>query len=220
MFDLKTNITKDLYSYAIKLGVKEHPILTKLRIETAKLPNAQMQISVDEGQFLGLLAKIINTKKYLEIGVYTGYSSLVMALSMGPNGKVIGLDNNSNHIRIAQNYWAEAKVDKQIEIMLDDALISLDKLVQDNHKNTFDIAFIDANKADYPKYYEYCYQLVRAGGLILIDNVLMQGRVIEENTPHFVKIIKEFNQFIYNDNRVEISLLPFADGLTIALKKD
>lgn len=220
MFDIKTNITKDLYNYAINSSIKEHPVLKKLRMETSKLATSKMQISVDEGQFIGLLAKIINAKKYLEIGVYTGYSSLVMALSMGKTGKIIGLDNNKDFINIAKSFWIEANVDKQIDIMLDDALISLEKLVNDNQENTFDIAFIDANKNDYLEYYEYCYKLVRPGGLILLDNVLMQGLVIDKNPPNFVKAIKDFNQFIYNDKRVEISLLPFADGLTIALKKD
>ena len=208
MFDIKTNITKDLYNYAINSSIKEHPVLKKLRMETSKLATSKMQISVDEGQFIGLLAKIINAKKYLEIGVYTGYSSLVMALSMGKTGKIIGLDNNKDFINIAKSFW------------IDDALISLEKLVNDNQENTFDIAFIDANKNDYLEYYEYCYKLVRPGGLILLDNVLMQGLVIDKNPPNFVKAIKDFNQFIYNDKRVEISLLPFADGLTIALKKD
>ncbi len=220
MFEIKTNITKDLYNYAINSSIKEHPVLKKLRVETSKLATSKMQISVDEGQFIGLLAKIINAKKYLEIGVYTGYSSLVMALSMGKTGKIIGLDNNKDFINIAKSFWIEANVDKQIDIMLDDAIISLQKLVNDNQENTFDIAFIDANKNDYLEYYDYCYKLVRPGGLILLDNVLMQGLVIDKNPPNFVKAIKEFNQFIYNDNRVEICLLPFADGLTIALKKD
>lgn len=216
----KTEITTELYNYAVKLGVHEHPVLTELRHKTEVLENAIMQIPQDQGQFMGVLARAINAKKYLEIGVFTGYSSLAMALQMGPDSQIIALDYDAKYTTIAQEFWQKAGVDGQITLMLDDAINSLDTLVKSEHLNTFDMAFIDANKNDYIKYYEYCYLLVKKGGIILIDNTLFYGEVAKDKpSKNFVKAIQEFNQFIYNDARVEISLLAIADGLTIAYKK-
>lgn len=217
----KVEISDALYEYALKYGVHEHPVLNDLRQFTvAGVAKPHMQISPDQGQFMGLLAKIIRAKKYLEIGVFTGYSSLVMALAMGSDAMVFALDNSLEHLEIAKQYWDKAGILKQFEVMHGSALDSLEALVQQNRHNYFDIAFIDANKTDYLEYYEYCYQLVRPGGLILIDNVLFHGQVLEEHPQNFVQAIKEFNQFIYTDKRVDISLLPIADGLTIAYKKE
>ncbi|MBP9743398.1 MAG: class I SAM-dependent methyltransferase [Burkholderiales bacterium] len=216
----KTEITSELYQYALDIGVKEHPVLRKLREYTAKLENSIMQIVPEQGQFMGLLAKIINAKHYLEIGVFTGYSSLVMALYMGKDSKIVALDNNRDYLQIAQKFWAEAQVDQYIKTMEGNAIESCEQLLASGHTNFFDIAFIDANKNDYLKYYEYCYKLVRPGGLILIDNVLFHGLVTKSNQPNFVETIKELNEIIYQDPRVEISLLPIADGLTIARKKE
>lgn len=215
----KTEITDELYRYALNMGVREHPVLQKLREYTDKLQNSFMQIVPEQGQFMGLLAKIINAKHYLEIGVFTGYSSLVMALSMGKDAKVVALDNNQKYLQIAQQFWTEAQVDQCITIIEGDAKESCERLLA-KHTNFFDIAFIDANKNDYLKYYEYCYKLVRSGGLILIDNVLFHGLVTKPNQSNFVETIKRLNEFIYQDPRVEISLLPIADGLTIARKKE
>lgn len=214
----KTEITDELYQYALKYGVREHPVLARLRDETAKLPRSIMQISPDQGQFMALLAKAIKAKSYLELGVFTGYSSLVMALAMGSEGKVTALELNDEYLKTAKKFWAEAVVENQISVILGDALTSCAKLVESNIK--FDIAFIDANKSDYLAYYEYCYQLVRPGGLILIDNVLFYGKVLEPKLNGVVKAIKELNEFIIKDDRVDVTLLPFADGLTIAYKKE
>lgn len=216
----KTVITNEVYDYALKLGVREHPVLTELRQKTQSLNNAIMQIPPDQGQLMGILARAINAKKYLEIGVFTGYSSLAMALHMGRDSQIIALDCNEESTNIAKQFWQKADVLDQITLILDDALNSLEKLTQSEHNETFDIAFIDANKSDYLKYYEYCYTLVRKGGLILIDNTLFYGEVAKTKpTKKFVTTIQEFNSYIYNDARVEISLLSIADGLTIAYKK-
>lgn len=216
----KTVITDEVYNYAIKLGVHEHLVLAELREHTATMTNAIMQIPQDQGQFMGVLAKAIKATKYLEIGVFTGYSSLAMALHMGKYSQIFVLDVSEDYTNIARQYWKKAGVDNQITLIIDDALISLDILSKSAHRGTFDIAFIDANKSDYIKYYEYCYDLVRTGGIILIDNTLFYGEVASAHpTKNFVKAIQEFNQYIYNDTRVEISLLPIADGLTIAYKK-
>ncbi len=215
---LKLNISPELYQYALKFGVHEHPVLKKLRLETLKLDNAFMQIPPDQAQFMGLLAQITAAKKYIELGVFTGYSALTMALSMGKDSQVFALDNDHKCIEIAKTFWSEAEVLDQFQIFVDDALNSLLQIL-DNYKDFFDIAFIDADKARYLTYYEHCYKLVKPGGLILIDNVLFKGEVIDEKPSNRAIAIKEFNQFIYNDSRVKISLLPIADGLTIAYKK-
>ena len=213
----KTIISDELYQYAIGFGVREHHVLTKLRARTAKLTNAHMQISPDQAQFMGLLAKMTGAKRYLELGVFTGYSSLAMALAMGADSHVTALDLSSEYIKIAHEYWVEANVDKQITVIEGHATSSCAKLIAENKE--FDIAFIDANKTDYPKYYEYCYQLVRVGGIILVDNVLFHGQVLQERPATSVRAIKQLNEFIKNDPRVEICMLPIADGLTIAYKK-
>ena len=221
MMSKKAEISDELYAYALEYGVHEHPVLEALRQFTiTKVAQAHMQISPDQGQFMGLLAKITQAKKYLEIGVFTGYSSLAMALAMGKDATVFALDNSLEHLEIAKQYWDKAERLNQFEVMHGSALDSLETLVKQNKQDYFDIAFVDANKADYLKYYEYCYQLVRPGGIILIDNVLFHGQVLEEHPQNFVQAIKEFNQFIYSDKRVDISLLPIADGLTIAYKKE
>ena len=214
----KTIISDELYQYALNVGVREHPLLVKLREETAQMPRAGMQISPEQGQFMAVLAKAIQAKRYLELGVFTGYSSLVMALAMGSKGHVTGLDISNEYIGIAQQYWIKAGVASQINIIIDEALNSCRKLQESGEQ--FDIAFIDANKTDYMAYYEFCYQLVRPGGLILIDNVLFHGDVLRDNPSNSVKAIKQLNEFIKSDPRVDICLLPMADGLTIAYKKE
>lgn len=215
----KTHISAEVYAYALNLGVHENPVLTKLREKTASLPNAIMQIPREQGEFMGILAKAINAKKYLEIGVFTGYSSLAMALHMGPHAAIVALDISAEFTNIAKEYWDMAGVSKQITLMLDDANISLEALVDGGQSGTFDMAFIDANKSDYLAHYEYCLKLVRKGGIILIDNTLFHNEVVAANPSNKVKDILEFNQFIYNDERVSMTLLPIADGLTIAYKK-
>ena len=213
----KTVLNEDLYQYVVDFGAREHPVLTKLRNETAKLKNRHMQISVDQGQLMGLLAKIIGAKHYLEFGVFTGYSSLTMALAMGSDSHVTGLELRSEYLKTAREFWIEANVEKQIRVIEGPAALSCAKLIVD--KEQFDIAFIDANKTDYPTYYEYCYQLVRVGGLILVDNVLFKGAVLEEEPSNSALAIKKLNEIIKNDPRVDICMLPIADGLTIAYKK-
>lgn len=214
---IKTNITEELYQYAIQFGVREHSVLTELRHKTDELTNSQMQIPLDQGGFMGLLAKIINAQKYLEIGVFTGYSSLVMALNMNESGKVYALDINNEYVNTAKEYWKKAQVEHKINFILGHAIDSLNNL-QSEHKQSFDIAFIDANKADYVEYYQLCYELVKPGGLILIDNVLFGGEVLKETPPARIQAIKKLNEIVYNDARVNISMLTIGDGLTIVHK--
>ena len=217
---MKSFLSDELYQYVIKHGVHEHNILHELRTYNQTLPTGHMQITPDQGQFMAFLAKLINAKTYLEVGVFTGYSTLLMALAMGKHGKIYALDNRADHLDVAQKYWQKANVSPQINVFLDDALVSLEKMLTQNLQNSVDIAFIDAKKSDYRKYYEYCYQLVRPNGIIIMDNVLMRGEVLQSDTKNFVKSIKEFNQFLHQDTRVSMCMLTIGDGLSIAYKKD
>jgi predicted O-methyltransferase YrrM len=216
---MKTNVTEELYQYALKIARDEHPILKELRLETSTMPGAHMEITPDQGQFMTLLAQIINARKYLEIGVFTGYSSLTVALGMGTNGHTYALDNNPKVLEIAKKYWQKANLTDNITMMCDDALISLASLVQSGHNNSFDMAFMDAKKSDYIQYLEYCYNLIRTGGIILIDNVFMNGDVIKQPLSNIGQDINKFNKFIKDDQRFDICVTTIADGLTIARKR-
>lgn len=216
---MKTVLTDELYQYALSIAKEEGDLLRRLREETLSTNGAHMQITVDQGQFIALLAKTMLAKKYLEIGVFTGYSVLVTTLAMGDNAKTIALDHDPRPLVIAKKYWALAGLNN-IEVMLDDALISLAKLVDHGHESSFDLAFIDAKKSDYIEYFEYCIKLVRPGGIILIDNVFLLGGVLDAELATKTRAIREFNQFIRQDSRVDYCVMTIADGLIMARKKD
>ncbi len=209
-----------LYQYLLANSLREPEILTRLRQETAAHPLVDMQISPDQGQLMGLLVQLIAAKKCLEIGVFTGYSSLIVALNLPPDGKLIACDVSTEFTSIASKYWQEAGVTDKIDLYIAPALETLDRLLTEDNAETFDFAFIDADKNNYSAYYEKCLQLIRPGGLILIDNVLWYGRVADPKMDHDKRTqsIKKINHKIHNDNRVQISLIPIGDGLTIARK--
>lgn len=216
----KLSLEKELHEYVINHGVREHEILKQLRLHTATLNNAHMQIAPEQGALMVLLGKLLNAKRYLEIGVFTGYSTLNMALNMGEDSYVLAIDKNENHLSIAKDFFAKANVDKNINIQCGNGVEILQNLLS-NNVELFDIALIDANKNDYINYYTFCKKLVRSGGLILIDNVLMHGMVLQE-TPakkKYMNIIKELNQIVHNDNEVDICMLGISDGMTIVRKK-
>ena len=212
-------LSESLSSYIQSISVQESEVLVKLREETAKLPGAVMQIAPEQGQLMSLLVQLLGAKKTLDIGVFTGYSSLVVALALPEDGKIVACDRDENCTAIASRYWQEAGVSQKIDLHLAPALETLDKLIAQGQANSFDFAFIDADKRNYAHYYEKCLQLVRPGGLIAIDNVLWSGRVADPSYSDKRTIsIREFNQKLYQDPRVKISLIPIADGLTLALK--
>ena len=217
---MKTFFTDELYKYVIEHSTHENEVLRELREYNSNLPTGHMQITQDQGQFMAFLAKLTNAKTYLEVGVFTGYSTLLMALSMGRSAKLYALDYRADHLEVANKYWQKAGVLSQIEVYFDDALISLQNMLDQNMHNSIDIAFIDAKKSDYKNYYEYCYKLVRPGGIIIIDNVFMRGEVLRPETKSFVNAIKEFNNFLHQDSRVFMCMLTIGDGLSIAYKKD
>jgi predicted O-methyltransferase YrrM len=209
-----------LYTYLQSVAVREPEILAQLRAETNQHPQAIMQIAPDQGQFMGLLVQLLGVKKAIEVGTFTGYSALVMALAMPEGGCLITCDVNPQDTAIAQHYWAAAGVSDKIDLRLGPAIDTLQNLLNQGAANTFDLAFIDADKSNYPHYYEACLKLLRPGGLVLIDNVLWSGDVADPNiTDQRTTILRELNSQIHQDDRVNISLLPIGDGLTLAMKK-
>jgi predicted O-methyltransferase YrrM len=213
------NFTAPLQDYIRDIGMREDADLASLREETSKHPYAQMQIGPDQGHLMALLVRLLRARKCLEVGVFTGYSAMVVAKAMGRGGKVVALDVSEEFTAIARRHWSKAGVSDQIDLRLRPAAESLKAMVAANEIETFDFAFIDADKANYDSYYEYALKLVRHGGLIAIDNVLWSGQVVDptDQTADTVAI-RAINQKIHDDRRVDATLLPIGDGLTLALK--
>lgn len=209
-----------LHAYLLAVSVREPEILTQLRHETASHPMSQMQIAPEQGQFMALLVQLMGAKKTLEVGVFTGYSSLVTALALPEDGRVIACDVSEEYTAIARRYWERAGVAHKIDLRIAPALETLDQLLAAGEANSFDFAFIDADKSNYDNYYERALQLVRPGGLIAIDNVLWSGAVADPAiTDNRTEKIRALNQKLHQDDRVTLSLVPIADGLTLAHKR-
>jgi len=207
------NLTDDLIAYVRRHGVRGHPVLERLREDTAQMPMAQMQIAPEQGAFLALLVKLMGATRILEIGTFTGYSSTAMALAMPPDGRITCLDVSEEWTDRAREAWRDAGVADHVDLRLGPAADSLRDLDDD----AFDLAFIDADKTGYDAYYEGCLRVVRSGGLILIDNVLQAGRVVDESADDGnVAAIRALNEKIVADERVDMTLLAVADGLTMA----
>jgi predicted O-methyltransferase YrrM len=213
------NLPGPLQAYVRSFGMREDGDLAALREETANHPSAEMQIAPEQGQLMALLVRLLGARKTLEVGVFTGYSAMVVAKAMGPEGRVVALDVSEEFTAIARRHWAKAGVADRIELRLRPAIDSLKALVAAGESDTFDFAFIDADKTNYDAYYEYALKLVRRGGLIAIDNVLWQGQVVD-STDQTVNTaaIRAINRKIHSDSRVEASMLSIGDGLTLALK--
>ncbi|MDM3845091.1 MAG: class I SAM-dependent methyltransferase [Aphanizomenon gracile PMC638.10] len=212
-------LEQSLYDYLLSVSLREADILTQLRQETAQMPRSIMQISPEQGQFMALLIKLIGAKKTLEIGVFTGYSSLVVALALPADGKIVACDVSEEFTSIARRYWQEAGVADKIDLHIAPALETLDNLLTTGETGTFDFAFIDADKGNYDNYYERCLELIRPGGLIAIDNVLWSGKVADtEIQDNQTNKIRALNRKLHEDSRITLSLVPIADGLTLAMK--
>lgn len=209
-----------LYDYLLAHSVQEPEILAALRRETAQHPMAQMQIAPEQGQLMALLVQLMGVRRALEIGVFTGYSALRVALALPADGRLVACDVSEEYTAIARRYWEQAGVSHKIDLRLAPAAETLEQLLAEGQANSFDFAFIDADKRGYPTYYEQALQLVRPGGLIAIDNVLWSGRVADPTVADSrTEILRQFNQRLYQDDRIVLSLVPIADGLTLALKK-
>lgn len=212
-------LTTELYTYLLSVSLRDNEVQKELRAETNKLEMSMMQISPDQGQFMTMLIRLINAKQIIEVGTFTGYSTLCMALSLPDDGRIIACDISEEWTNIAKPYWEKAGVSKKIELHLAPALDTLNKLIDEGQSGQFDFAFIDADKTNQLDYYELCLQLLRPNGLLAIDNTLWGGSVIDKNNKDESTIaIREFNQFVHRDQRVDISLIPIGDGLTLAQK--
>jgi predicted O-methyltransferase YrrM len=213
-------LSDDLIAYLYTNSLREPEILTQLRAETASLPASRMQIAPEQGQFMAWLVTLIGAKRTIDIGVFTGYSALVVALALPDDGQIIACDRDPQATAIACRYWQAAGVADKIDLQLAPALDTLDQLLADQQHNRFDFAFIDADKRNYANYYDRCLQLVRPGGVIAIDNVLWSGRVADaSDTDKRTAAIRAFNAQLQSDDRIDLSLLPIADGLTLARKR-
>lgn len=212
--------TNAIQDYISDVTLREPDILARLRAETDPLPFSGMQISPLQGQFMALLAQAIGARRCLEVGTFTGYSSLVVALALPADGKIIACDVSAEWTAIARRYWEEAGVAPKIELRLAPALQTLDKLLADGQDGTFDFAFIDADKKNYDGYYERALKLLRPAGVIAIDNVLWGGSVLDPRKRDAdTAAIKALNRKLRDDMRVSLSMLPIGDGLTLACKR-
>lgn len=208
-----------LYDYLLSVSLREPDILARLRDETLKRPDAGMQISPEQGQFMALLLKLIGARRTLEVGTFTGYSALVCALALPQDGQLITLDIDEGTTAIAQRYWAEAGIENRIELRLGPAEKSLRNFLDSGDQGSFDFMFIDADKTGYPTYYEIGLQLLRSGGLLALDNVLWGGRVADLDAKDAdTQALKAINLQIHADPRVDVSMVPIGDGLTLARK--
>jgi predicted O-methyltransferase YrrM len=214
------NLDDRLHRYLLDHSVHETAVQVALRAETAHLPMAKMQIAPEQGQFMALLVQLLGVTKALEVGVFTGYSALAVALALPPGGQLVACDVSEDYTAIARRYWHQAGVADKIDLRIGPAVDTLDRLIATGAIDSFDFAFIDADKSNYPTYYEQALQLVRPGGLIAIDNVLWSGQVADPDvTDNRTRILRTLNDTIHQDSRVTASLVPIADGLTLAMKK-
>jgi predicted O-methyltransferase YrrM len=213
------NLDDELYRYLLGVSLREHPVMKQLRADTHDHPHAQMQISPEQGQFMALLIGLTGARRTLEIGVFTGYSALAVALALPADGRVIACDVNEDYTDIARAYWKEAGVDHKIDLHLAPAVDTLDALIADRQAGCFDFAFIDADKTAYDAYYERCLTLLRRGGLLAIDNVLWGGRVARRAKDDDTAAIQALNRKLHVDQRIDLSMLPVSDGLTLARKR-
>ena len=219
MANKNIGLDETLYRYLLTVSLREPDVLRQLREETAQLPQAGMQITPEQGQFMQMLIRLIGAGKVLEIGVFTGYSTLAMALALPEDARIVACDINETWTGIGRRYWALAGVSHKIELRLSPALDTLDRLLADGQSGAFDLAFIDADKENYDGYYERALDLVRPGGLIVIDNLLWGGKVVDPAVNDVdTTAIRALNQKIHHDSRIYYSLLPIADGLGLAVK--
>lgn len=210
-----------LFAYIRAVTLRQPDILDRLRAETQRFPRARMMLTPEQGQFLGLLVELIGARRVVEIGTFTGYSALWMALSLPADGRLVCCDIDVESTDVARRYWAEAGVAERIDLRLAPALETLDALIAEGGAGSVDLVFIDADKPNYPAYYERALTLARPGGLVAIDNVLWGGEVADPaiTDDPTVTLLRGLNETLLKDERVTISLIPVGDGLTLARKR-
>ncbi|HKQ25040.1 MAG TPA: class I SAM-dependent methyltransferase [Burkholderiales bacterium] len=212
-------LSDDLYAYLFEHSVREPDVLRRLREETARDTMSRMQIAPEQGQLMQLLVRLMGAQRYLEVGVFTGYSSLAVALALPTEGRIVACDVSDAWTKIARRYWDEAGVSEKIDLHLAPALQTLDTLIAGGAASSFDFAFIDADKTNYEAYYERALTLIRVGGLIAVDNTLWEGRVANPKARDAdTQAIRAFNRHLRDDRRVHLCLVPIGDGLSLAFK--
>ena len=218
---IRTIVLNDaLHEYLLSVSLREPDVLCRLREETAKMPQHNMQISPEQGQFMALLVELTGARKCLEVGTFTGYSTLSLALALPEDGQIVACDISEEFTSRAKPYWQEAGVAGKIDLRLGPALETLDALIADGESGAFDFAFIDADKVNYQGYFQRALDLIRRGGLILVDNVLWSGAVVDPaRDDEDTEAIRAFNQACAGDPRISLSLVPIGDGLTLARKR-
>jgi predicted O-methyltransferase YrrM len=209
-----------LYDYLLRASLREHPALARLRADTASHPRVNMQIAPEQGQFMALLARLIGATHCIEVGVFTGYSSLAVALALPPRGRLVACDISEEYTDLARPYWEEAGMTAKIDLRIAPALETLDALLSQGGAGSYDFGFIDADKGAYADYYERLLALLRPGGLIAVDNTLWNGAVADPNDDEADTVaIRAFNEKLRDDDRVDLSLVPIGDGLSLARKR-
>lgn len=209
-----------LRDYLIDVSLREPDLLAELRRETAAMPQANMQIAPEQGQFMALLARLIGTRRYLEVGTFTGYSALAVMMALPEHAEATCLDISEGWTAVAERYWIRAGLNERMHLHLAPASETMARLLRDGWGEDYDFAFIDADKTGYIGYYEACLKLVRPGGLILVDNTLWDGKAADQSAEDDdTAAIREFNRFVAGDQRVDVSLLPLADGVTVLRRR-
>jgi predicted O-methyltransferase YrrM len=210
----------DVYQYLLGVSSREPEVLARLREATASRPEAEMQISPEQGQFMALLVRLIGARRCIEIGTYTGYSALAVALALPADGKLIATDPSEEWTSIGRRFWREAGVESRIELRVQPGLETLDELLAAGGRGSYDFAFVDADKPNYINYYEKLIELMRPGGLIGVDNTLaVSGKPIIHQDGAHVRGLRAFNEHVYQDDRVDLSMLPLGEGLTLLRKR-
>jgi len=213
------NLDDALYDYILAHSLREHPAQTALREATRKHPHAGMQISPEQGQFMALLVRLIGARRAIEVGVFTGYSALTVALALPDDGELLACDISDEYTSVGRSFWKQAGVAHKIDLKLAPALTTLDARLAAGAAGQYDFAFIDADKTGYDGYYERCLTLLRPGGLIAIDNVLWNGAVARVTQDADTAALQALNAKLHRDERIDVSLLPIGDGLTLARKR-
>ena len=214
------DLTDTLYDYLLSVSLRETDLQRRLREETATLSMARMQISPEQGQFMALIARLVAARRCLEVGVFTGYSSLAVALALPDDGRIVACDVSEEWTAIARRYWAAAGVADRIDLRLAPAIDTLDALIAAGDAGTYDLAFIDADKTSYLAYYERALVLLRPGGLLMTDNTLWSGRVADPEVGDADTVaLRHYNEHLHRDARIDLSLVPIGDGLTLARKR-
>jgi predicted O-methyltransferase YrrM len=214
------SLPDDIYSYLIEHTLREPEVLKRLRELTAEMPGAIMQISPEQGQFMALLVKLMGARRCIELGTYTGYSALAVAMALPLDGQLIACDVNPRFAEIGRRFWREAGVESRIELRIQPGLVTLDELLAQGEEGRFDFAFVDADKPGYIGYFERLIRLVRPGGLIAVDNTLfVAGHFIMDGEDTSSKALRAFNEYVHQDDRVDLSMIPIGEGLTLLRKR-